>query len=479
MAAWSVVAFLVALDVVSLAIRAHLHDDPTTRSDAGLEVARQMPAFVVAAVVGGLAYRRTAGHRVGAALLALALSTGLVTLAESYARLALLPSTSSVPGGAAASWVASWSFVPILVLVGLLLLVFPSGTAPTQGWRRLGPVLLASGAVATLAFAVRPGRLDGGGGRIDNPAGLPASWRGPLAVVIAVAGVVLVMSILLCAASLVARWRRASAVERQQLTWVALTAAPLGLAVVVHLTLGQQQAIGPYTSTIADVLFTLLFVSIGVAILRYRLFDVDVVVNRALVFAVLAIFVTATYVLLVVVVGGLLGRQSSTGIGWSIAATAVVAVAFAPVRARAVAWSNRLVYGQTQSPYDVLADVGRRLGGSMSPDDVLPELARSAVAGVGAAGAEVSLFLHDGQRRAASWPPGMTLEAPGDLEVPIEHDGDRIGSFVLVERPGAALHPSAARAARRSGQKRRAGPQHGAAGFRTSGASRRGDPAGG
>jgi len=113
----------------------------------------------------------------------------------------------------------------------------------------------------------------------------------------------------------------------------------------------------------------------AVALLKYRLYDIDVVISKTLVYAVLAGFITAVYVLLVVGVGSLAGLGGQPSLGLSILATAVVAVAFQPVRTRAQRLANRLVYGQRATPYQALAQLSERMAGTYATESLLPTMA--------------------------------------------------------------------------------------------------------
>ena len=121
--------------------------------------------------------------------------------------------------------------------------------------------------------------------------------------------------------------------------------------------------------------------AIAVAVLKYRLYDVDLVIRKTVVFGVLAVFITVVYV--AVVVG--LGSLFSDTLFLRIAATALVAVAFQPVRDRANRFANRLVYGDRATPYEVLARFGERVGETYASEDVLPRIARVIAEGTAAA----------------------------------------------------------------------------------------------
>ena len=112
------------------------------------------------------------------------------------------------------------------------------------------------------------------------------------------------------------------------------------------------------------------------AILKYRLYDIDVVINKALVYGSLAAFITAVYVAIVVGIGAGIGQGSKPNLGLSILATAVVAVAFHPVRERVQRLANRLVYGKRATPYEVLSEFSSGMADAVEAEALLPRMAR-------------------------------------------------------------------------------------------------------
>ena len=123
-------------------------------------------------------------------------------------------------------------------------------------------------------------------------------------------------------------------------------------------------------------------IAIGVSVLRYHLFDIDVVINRALLFGAIAVFITAVYVAIVVGVGALVGSRADPIL--SAAAAAIVALAFQPVREPAQRFADRLVYGERAAPYEVLSEFSERLGNAYANEELLPRMARALAGGTGA-----------------------------------------------------------------------------------------------
>ena len=153
-------------------------------------------------------------------------------------------------------------------------------------------------------------------------------------------------------------------------------------------------------------------IAIGIAIFRYHLYDINLVINKTLVYGLLAVFITGVYVAIVVGIGSLAQRGAGQSLGLSIAATAVVAIAFRPVREWVQRIASRLVYGQRATSYEVLADFAGRMARAYVAEDLLPRMARILAEGTGAARADVWLknggTFHDG----AVWPPGVPPQPP-------------------------------------------------------------------
>jgi signal transduction histidine kinase len=189
------------------------------------------------------------------------------------------------------------------------------------------------------------------------------------------------------------------------------------------------------------------------------------VVSRAIVYGGLAAFIAAVYVLIVAGLGALgsgsLHPGSRPSLGLSILATAVVAVAFQPLRERLQRVANRVVYGQRATPYETLSEFAGQVGGAYATDDVLPRMARILAEATGAERADVWLSAGPQLRAGASWPPDAPLPAPvplaGDApqaagEAPqaagvgrltlVRHQGEVLGALSVAKRPGEPLTPA-------------------------------------
>jgi hypothetical protein len=257
-----------------------------------------------------------------------------------YAEYALVTRQGSLPGAALAAWF-SWWWLPILGLIFVFtLLLFPTGRLPSPRWR---PVAVAGGlaiATVTVLGAVQPTlKLQNEEVYLPNPvgvAGAPDPETGALgAVLLGVLGACMVASVV----SVVLRFRRSQGVERQQLKWFTYAAALMLLAQLVTMTVLPE-------GVVSDVLFglSIAFVPIaaGVAILRYRLYDIDRLINRTLVYAAVTAVLGAVYAGLVLALGWLFGGVGGELPSWAVAgATLAVAALFQPARRRVQALVDR------------------------------------------------------------------------------------------------------------------------------------------
>jgi len=173
-------------------------------------------------------------------------------------------------------------------------------------------------------------------------------------------------------------------------------------------------------------------------VLRHRLYDIDVIINRAALLAVATAFVAAGYITLVVLVGG-----NADGFWTSLLATALVALAFQPLRSRAVRVADRFAYGPRAVPYEALAEFSRRLGESPQPETLLPAVADTAAQAVHARRVIVRLVVAGGPDRVATWPTQETAELPPTdvplVDIPVVDRDEVLGHIELDLAPGRSL----------------------------------------
>jgi signal transduction histidine kinase len=412
--------------------------------------------FVLAfATVGALVASRVPGNPVGWLLLGSALAYTLAGLGTGLAAPTARPAGYLV----AADLAGQPLYDAGLVLGFLTLLVFPTGSLPSRRWRWAGWLIGAGWLLFTIGQTFGPARL--AGFHAANPLAVGGS-AGRVLNALQAGQALAIAGGILAGVSLIVRFRRADSVVRKQIEWLAYAAAVVvaGIIAVTLLQLKPQtEVLNNYENGIITLALASVPVAMGAAILTRRLYDIDVIVNKTVVYASLAVFITAVYVALVVGLGQAIGQRGNTGFGLSILATVVVAVAFQPVRERVQRLANRLVYGKRATPYEALSMFAGQLAVAVPAEDLLPQLARVLADATGAARTQVWLCAGDRLRLEAAYSPDnrddaerrrepIALPPQGLPDFPgattayeVSHGGERLGALTLAKRPGEALTP--------------------------------------
>ena len=272
--------------------------------------------------IGGLIAVRHSGNPIGWILVGFGTFNAVFgDFVSVYGRRA---SAQGWPAGPLAEWIGFGSWLPSVVMWILALLLVPTGKMPGPRWR----IVAYAGCVGAALFI--PGwLLDPGNGASFVSGTNPYAVRGlPWGAVAAVGGVLVVAALLSSFASLVVRYRAAGTVERLQLKWVALAGLDILVLAPVCIALWAHS---PIVRALTPVVLIVAALCLGAAVLRYRLFDVDLVINRTVVYLTLSVLLTAAYGATAIVLGAVLGGQSS----WTVAGgTLIAAVAFRPLRRR-------------------------------------------------------------------------------------------------------------------------------------------------
>ncbi len=414
---------------------------------AGIAAVTFIAAF---ATIGALLVWKRPANPIGWLLFASGLSYAIATTGLVLLRF---------PGARAwANWLG-WMFFGAAVFAVFVLLLFPTGSLPSRRWRPVAWVAGVGAAAWALGNTLAPVSFVSGS---PSPIGV-AGPTGRIFDILTRAGLVLVAVAGLAAiVSLVFRYRRARAVEREQLKWLVyagglIVVATLAVVPIEKILGSGSSAASNLENAVTTGSVALVPIAIGIAIFRYHLYDIDLVINKTLVYGALAVFITGVYVAIVVGIGSLAQHGVRPSLALSIAATAVVAIAFQPVRAWVQRLANRLVYGRRATPYEVLADFAGRMAGAYAAEDLLPRMARILAEGTGATRADVWLksgeVFHDG----ATWPAGApplppapaTADVPAylaaDRILPVRYEGEVLGALSVSKRPGEALTPTEGR----------------------------------
>ena len=422
----------------------------------------------VGAVAGAIAYAalgalivRRAGNFVGWFMLAEGAATAVMITGSAYAIFGMKAHPGTLPAAAAAGALAEAVFVLVAIDLAALFLVFPTGRLPSPRWRpaALAGLVLTGLTLASFTVSTRRVALLAPGGIslvYPNPLAVrslqPVTWLGTLN------GLAAVFPLLLAGAlvSLVLRYRRGDQRLRQQMKWLGLAiAGVLATQVVGGLAIAFGQANKPLQQVPYAITPFLVFLAIpvamAIAILRRRLFDIDVIISRALLFTLLSAGVTAIYAAIVLGIGTVVGSGSDPLL--TVAAAVVIALVFQPLRQRATLLANRVVYGERATPYQVLSDFAADMAGQLDLGGALDRMVSLLGGAAGAARVEAWVRVGAELRPAAVWPrgsaPSAVVELNGAAElpaldvparmVPVRHGDDLLGAISLSKPPQEPL----------------------------------------
>ena len=400
-------------------------------------------------VLGFILASRRPANRIGWLFLAAGLALGLATIAGPYAQHALRVDPGSLPAGRVAGWLNNWVFVVESAMLAFLLLLFPDGRLRSRRWRPAAWFVAGVYTATGVVLIVRASRI------WAHP--LQPFQHGLYPWVSAAILILLPLTYVISVVAVVVRFARSSGEERLQLKWFAAAALLLVAATIPTIVTNALAA-----NVVQGLAFLCLYVAIGIAVLKYRLYEIDIVISKAVLYGSLAVFITAVYAALVIGVGTLAGNQRSPLL--AALAAAVVAIAFQPVRQWAGRLANRVVYGRRATPYQVLSQFARRIGATYASQDVLPQMAHIIAAGTGAERVVVWLRVDDRLRPEASAGGGTRADGlpadgldtdglpvdggampglPGaDLGIPVVYQGELLGAISIRMPKGEPLRPA-------------------------------------
>jgi signal transduction histidine kinase len=383
-------------------------------------------------LIGALLTTRKPEQRISWGFAGTALLWAIGAGAYAYALEALVADPGSLPGGLAAAWLDNWFWLPTLVLpISLLLLVVPDGRLLSPRWRTALFAVLGGIALASLGLSGSSTFELGS----SEPTNNPLAFDTTASHIAAAIGFALVASAVVASLmSFVLRYQRSLGDERQQLRWIG---GSLGIGVAFGALGAVTWGVFPYAYVPYALALLVLPVGTAVAILKYRLYEIDLVVNRAFVYGAMTVCVVASYVLVVGLVGATLSDRGDLVL--SLAVTGVVAVCFQPLRARVQRFVNELMYGERDDPYAALARLGRRLESSLGAEAVLPTVVETI--GQTLRLPYVALVLAGSDDVAAAF--GSADTAP--LRFPLVHQGVTVGDLELAPRAGEQLREADSR----------------------------------
>jgi len=414
---------------------------------------------LITGVLGVLIATRRPTNAIGWLLLAIAVGNAVYLPADFIAIYGQLHGVGPTGWVEWPAWVFNWTGSVGAFLLMILIFVFPDGRlpGPRWGWIAYLAVLGSVISIASTMVEATPVQLSPRLPNVPNP--LRANSIAWLTSGTGIASWLLIAALLaLVVTSVVVRRRRAAGYERVQLRWFSYVA--MATIALVLLGFASDPLNADIGSGIAGVGFDLgvgvaVPLTIGVAVMKYGLYDIDVIISRALVYGTLAVLITAVYVGIAVGIGTLVGSGGKPNLALSILATAIVAVGFQPVRERLQKIANRLVYGERATPYEVLSAFSGQVAETYAADEVLPRMARVLQEGAGAESATVWLRGAGVIRPAATFPEADARLEPlpmsdgvipdlhgATMSVSVDHQGHLLGALSVVKRRGESLTPT-------------------------------------
>jgi hypothetical protein len=405
--------WLLCVSLISFALLFHFLASPTTPTHTPPSLTAFMRALSLAfPTVGALVASRRPENPIGWIFCGTGLLYGVQAFASGYADYARLGHTGSLPGEELMDWISGWIGVPVLPLAGVLLvLLFPNGKLLSRKWQPVVWMAACGSAMLALGAALDPGSLlfqptfdnplgfGGDIGKLGPSASRPADPKinagGIVEILVRVGFFFVLVSWLFAVAAMITRMDQARGAERQQLKWFVYTVVLLVVGFLAAL-LGFGQHSVAWNLGIAA--FNFLPIAAGIAILRYRLYDIDVVINRTLVYGVLTAALALVYVASIVLLQGLFraltGGNSQLAV---VASTLAIAALFVPLRRRVQAFIDRRFYRRKYDIATTLQAFNVRLRNDVDLDSVADDLVE--VVNETMQPAHVSLWLRPPERK--------------------------------------------------------------------------------
>jgi signal transduction histidine kinase len=395
--------------------------------------------------LGGLIVSRHPRNVVGWLILATGVFSALTSIATGYAAFRPLYPATAMPSTAWADWLDRWIWMPASALpILFIFLLFPDGHLPGRGWAPVGWAAAAGLLAVSLALALHPGPLEAWDLAGGNPLGIPgtgAALETTLNLGIALTTAGFAASVL----ALGARFRRSRGAERERMKWllyaVGLTVAGAVMAAAAPALVPLSEALSAELGLVATNLgIASIAAAVGIAILRHRLYDINLVINRTLVYGALTGGVAMVYLLVAGGLGVLL--QASGSLGLSLLGVGIVALVVQPARDQLQRAVNRLMYGERDDPYAVLSRLGQRLEAALAPEAVLLNIVETVAQTLKLPYAAIALArAGEVQAPGADFPVVAAFGVPAGetLRLPLAYQGEVIGRLLVGPRAGERL----------------------------------------
>lgn len=432
---WSVSILSILIAIVSLGLTVY---QASISGDYELFITHQTLTPLITmglSTVGALVSSRRPRHPIGWIFLVVGVLYALVGLTAALTMIS--PTGSDL--NAIAKWFGSWLWLPAVFLpVTIVPLIYPNGHVSSPRWRFVAWSTGLGIALVIPAVMLHPGPLVSLGLEA-NPFGIPAAAP-VLDGMLTLSSAFLAIGIVGSMAALWARFRRSTGIEREQMKWLVYA---MGLFILMSLLTSTFTWLYPdiqwgmQLNIMASNLGILsIAIATAVAILRYRLYDIDLIIQRTLVYGALMVGIAAFYGLIVGTLGAIFQARSNYLV--SLLATGLVAILVQPLRDGLQRLVSRLLYGERDDPYAVMASLSRRLKGSLSPEAALPAVVETIAQALKLPYVAIALKQEGGFETAASY--GTPGESP--VQLPLIFQGERIGWIRLSQRaPGEPFTP--------------------------------------
>ncbi|HEY7011386.1 MAG TPA: histidine kinase [Streptosporangiaceae bacterium] len=420
-----------------------------------------IPVAAVAYATLGVLIIRRAANLIGWIMLAEGIGLALLQLTSDYA-IAGVAHPGVLPAAKPAGTLSECIFSPVVFLIAFMFLLFPTGKLPSPRWRPVAAAGLLLAGLTLTGLVVTPRLV-----QLPAPGGISLAYPNPLGVerleptlrtvpVGTVNGLAVIFVAFMAAVlvSLAGRYRAGGRLMRQQIKWLALAAVVFG--VLLFIALLGLAAGEPWLNTGANAITAVVALfgipaAMAIAILKHRLYDIDIIISRAVVYGLLSAAVTGVYAGIVLGIGTFVGHQGGPLL--TIAAAVTIALLFQPLRHRAQLFANRVVYGKRATPYQALSDFAGNMAGQLDLTEAVSKMVTVLAGATGADRAEAWIRVGPQLHPAAIWPHGsppsaaIALGPDGALPafegtsraIAVQHGGELLGALSLQKPRNEAL----------------------------------------